>query len=104
MFDNILAYSASISVGVGVAIQIVKRPLVNKLGLDDDYIPILSIVTGALFAYLVYLFAGLGIELSLSEQIAGGAVAGVISTGIYENVKQVSEKVVEQGDKNKSRK
>lgn len=98
MFDNILAYAASISVGVGLAIQFVKQPMVNKIGLDEDYIPILSVVTGALFALLVYAVVGDSIDLSLKEQIAGGAVAGVMSTGIYENVKKASHKVVEKGN------
>jgi hypothetical protein len=80
LFTQVLAFATAIAVIVGAFMEMVKR----ATPIPKNYIPAAAFVVGLVIGAVAYPFT----EMDLVLRLWAGGIAGWISSGIYETVKQ----------------
>lgn len=82
---DVLAFATVIGVVVGAFLEMIKRIIDGKM--NKKYIPLIAFVIGLIVGAAAYPFT----EMDLVLRLWAGGIAGWMSSGIYETVKQTKK-------------
>lgn len=85
VMTQVLAYSTAIAVIVGAVLEMIKRTTGTKM--KKNWIPAVAFVVGLIVGAISYPFT----DMDLVLRLWAGGIAGWMSSGIYETVKQTKK-------------
>jgi hypothetical protein len=77
-----------LELGVVIAVLIGLGQIAKQLGLPTKYIPLVNLILGI----GIGLLGGFGADITILEQIIGGAVVGLTASGLYDQSKIIKKK------------